>query len=217
MYTIGHRRAAHIQRFSDSSTRVNHVERMTMTDHAETSTQSNGNRPVVVVVITLIHALVRMLVMPGRLEVRVGNPKVDNVHEPREEDHNKQQLESDVALEGLEQPLTSNGEPFRREPHNVANDDLGHRQNNDPGDHLVDPVQDAPSADVDAGMLEADPVGPVGNVIEQLEAEDAQDEAEGTVDDWIGREWTNEQQCKIPPTPKYGCRLKSRNNHRHFT
>lgn len=182
MYTIGHRRAAHIQRFSNSSASVNHIERVAMTDHAETSTQSNGNRPVVVVIV-LIHALVRMLVMPGRLEVRVGNPKVDNVHKSREEDHDKQQLEADVALEGLEQPLTGNGKPFRRQPHKVANDDLGYRQNDEPGDHLVDPVQDAPSADVDAGMLEADPVGLVGNVIEQLEAEDAQDEPEGTVND----------------------------------
>ena len=186
MYAIGHRRAAHIQRFSNSSASVNHIERMAMTDHAETSTEGNGNRPVVVV-ITLIHALVRMLVVPGRLEVGVGNPKVDNVHKSWEEDHNKQQLEADVALEGLEQPLTGNGEPFRRQPHDVANDDLGHREDDEPGDHLVDPVQDAPPADVDAGMLEADPVGLVGNVIEQLQAEDAQDEAEGAVDDWTGR------------------------------
>ena len=185
MYTIGHWRAAHIQSFSNPSARINHVERMAVTDHAETSTYTHGNRHVVVV---LIHALVRMFVMSGRLEVRVGNPKVDNVHKSREEDHHKQQLESDVALEGLEQPLTGNGEPFRRQPHDVADDDLGHREDDEPGDHLVDPVQDAPPADVDARMLEADPVGLVGNVIEQLEAEDAQDEAEGAVDDWTGRE-----------------------------
>mmetsp|Transcript_29612 Transcript_29612/g.86258 ORF Transcript_29612/g.86258 Transcript_29612/m.86258 type:complete len:244 (+) Transcript_29612:1676-2407(+) len=126
-----------------------------------------------------------MLVMAGRLEIRVGDPKVDDVHKAREEDHHEQQLEPDVDLEGFEQPRTGDGEPFRREPHEDADNDLGHRQDDDPGDHLIDPMEDAPPADVDAGMHEADPVGLVGDVIQQLEAGDAQHESEGAVDDII--------------------------------
>ena len=128
------------------------------------------------------------LVVPGRLQVRVGDPKVDNVHKAREEDHHEQQLEPNVFLEGFEQPRAGDGQPLRRQPHEDADDDLGHRQYHDPGDHLIDPVEDAPPADVDARVHEADPVGLVGDVVQKLEAGDAHDEAEGAVDDWTGRE-----------------------------
>mmetsp|Transcript_8992 Transcript_8992/g.24920 ORF Transcript_8992/g.24920 Transcript_8992/m.24920 type:complete len:289 (+) Transcript_8992:101-967(+) len=125
---------------------------------------------------------VRTRMLPLRLQVRVRNPKINHIHETWEQDHDKQQLHSNVSLERLKQNLSHNGQSIRKHPHKQVHDEFDKGQNSHPCKELTDPVLPSIRSHINAGVFEVSPVPFFGPVVQYPQADNGQKQAECCVD-----------------------------------
>lgn len=126
---------------------------------------------------------VRGVLILVRFEIRVGDPEVDDIEKSREEDHDKEELESDIELQRRKQQISEVCQRRRSSPHEEIDNDLDDRQDEHPRRHLMCPVLHRIRSTVNSGMLQTRPLVGMRRLLEHVQEPDRQNETKRRINE----------------------------------